>query len=84
MRTLTIKINEQTDAGKAFMSMSKAFFKGVEGIEIIESSRSSIKSTDLKNKIPNSSTLKALNETDEGIGLYKAKNLSDLFDKLEK
>jgi hypothetical protein len=32
----TIKINEQTKAGKAFMAMFEAFFKGVEGIEIVE------------------------------------------------
>ncbi len=36
MTTLTIKINERTKAGKAFMAMSESFFKGVEGIEIIE------------------------------------------------
>ena len=32
----TIKINEETKAGKAFMAMFEAFFKGVEGIEIVE------------------------------------------------
>lgn len=32
----TIKINERTKTGKAFMAMFEAFFKGVEGIEIIE------------------------------------------------
>jgi hypothetical protein len=32
----TIKINERTKAGKAFMAMFDAFFKGVEGIEIVE------------------------------------------------
>jgi hypothetical protein len=36
MTTLTIKINKRTKAGKAFMAMSETFFKGVEGIEIIE------------------------------------------------
>ena len=36
MTTLTIKINERTKAGKAFMAMSESFFKGVNGIEIIE------------------------------------------------
>ena len=41
MTTLTIKINEHSKAGKAFLAMSETFFKGVEGIEIIE--------TDLKN-----------------------------------
>lgn len=32
----TIKINERTKSGKAFMAMFDAFFKGVEGIEIVE------------------------------------------------
>ncbi|URM37269.1 DUF2683 family protein [Flavobacterium anhuiense] len=32
----TIKINERTKSGKAFMAMFEAFFKGVDGIEIIE------------------------------------------------
>ncbi|RZK11962.1 MAG: hypothetical protein EOO46_04915 [Flavobacterium sp.] len=43
MTTLTIKINERTKAGKAFMAMSESFFKGVEGIEIIESDSKKIK-----------------------------------------
>lgn len=42
MTTLTIKINEKSKAGKAFLAMSETFFKGVKGIEIIE--------TDLKTK----------------------------------
>ena len=36
MTIITIKINERTKAGKAFMAMSESFFKGVKGIEIIE------------------------------------------------
>ncbi|MBF4517505.1 hypothetical protein IRZ71_14160 [Flavobacterium sp. ANB] len=32
----TIKINERTKTGKAFMEMFEAFFRGVEGIEIVE------------------------------------------------
>ena len=32
----TIKINEQTKTGKAFMDMVETFFQGVEGIEIVE------------------------------------------------
>ncbi|MBK8390821.1 MAG: hypothetical protein IPL23_16725 [Saprospiraceae bacterium] len=38
MTTITIKINESTKAGKAFLAMSEAFLVGVEGIEIIEKS----------------------------------------------
>jgi DNA-directed RNA polymerase beta' subunit len=36
MITLTIKIDRRTKAGKAFLAMSDSFFKGVEGIEIVE------------------------------------------------
>lgn len=43
MTTITIKINERTKAGKAFMAMSESFFKGVEGIEIIETDSKKIK-----------------------------------------
>jgi hypothetical protein len=42
MTTLTIKINERTKAGKAFMAMSESFFKGVKGIEIIETDSNKI------------------------------------------
>ncbi|MGO4772379.1 DUF2683 family protein [Flavobacterium sp. W22_SRS_FK3] len=43
MTTITIKINERTKAGKAFMAMSESFFKGVEGIEIIETDSKKLK-----------------------------------------
>ncbi|WP_394773327.1 DUF2683 family protein [Flavobacterium sp.] len=42
MKTLTIKINERTKAGKAFIAMSDAF-RGVDGIEIIETDSKKIK-----------------------------------------
>ncbi|MWB94585.1 hypothetical protein GON26_09435 [Flavobacterium sp. GA093] len=32
----TIKINERTKTGKAFMAMFETFFKGVDGIEVVE------------------------------------------------
>jgi len=32
----TIKIDEQTKAGKAFMEMFEVFFKDIEGIEIVK------------------------------------------------
>lgn len=35
MTTLTIKINERTKAGKAFMAMAEIFFKDAKGVEII-------------------------------------------------
>jgi hypothetical protein len=39
----TIKINERTKTGKAFMAMFETFFKGVDGIEIIETDSKKIK-----------------------------------------
>ena len=33
---VTIKIDEQTEKGKAFMEMFEVFFKNVEGIEIVQ------------------------------------------------
>jgi len=39
----TIKINERTKTGKAFMAMFDAFFKGVDGIEIIETDSKKLK-----------------------------------------
>lgn len=43
MTTITIKINEHSKAGKAFLAMSESFFKGVKGIEIIENDTESLK-----------------------------------------
>jgi len=45
MTTITLKINERTKAGKAFMAMSETFFKNVEGIEIIETDSKKLKKT---------------------------------------
>ncbi|MDD5149771.1 MAG: hypothetical protein PHC28_04735 [Flavobacterium sp.] len=39
----TIKINERTKTGKAFMAMVETFFKNVEGIEIVETDSKKIK-----------------------------------------
>lgn len=43
MTTITLKINERTKAGKAFMAMSEIFFKNVEGIEIVETDSEKLK-----------------------------------------
>lgn len=68
MTTLTIKTNEKTKAGKAFMEMTEAFFKDAKGIEIIET--------------PNATTLKAINDAPKKIGLTKAANTKDLLKNL--
>lgn len=46
MTILTIKINKRTKAGKAFLAMSESFFKGVNGIEIIEQDSKKVKKED--------------------------------------
>jgi hypothetical protein len=46
MTTITLKINERTKAGKAFMAMSETFFKNADGIEIIETDSKKLKKTD--------------------------------------
>ncbi len=43
MTTLTLKINERTKAGKAFIAMSETFLSGVDGIEIVENKKSTAK-----------------------------------------
>lgn len=50
MTTFTIKINKRTKAGKAFMAMSETFFKGVEGIEIIENKSEKTKNDTIYSK----------------------------------
>lgn len=48
MTLLTIKIDERTKEGKAFMAFAKAFFKEGSGVEIISIEK---KATSLNNKI---------------------------------
>lgn len=44
MTTVTIKINERTKAGKAFMAiLSEAFTKGNDGVEIVETDSKKLK-----------------------------------------
>ncbi|WKL45879.1 hypothetical protein Q1W71_13015 [Flavobacterium pectinovorum] len=45
MKTLTVKINERTKIGKAFIAMFDSF-KGVDGIEIIETDSKKAKKKD--------------------------------------
>jgi hypothetical protein len=55
MTTITLKINERTKAGKAFMAMSESFFKNIEGLEIIETDSKKLKkvtNSELKEQNP--------------------------------
>ncbi len=68
MTTLTLKINERTKKGKAFLEMAHAFFEDSKEIEII--------------KVPNNTTQKAINDAKKGVGLNKSSDHKDLMDKL--
>jgi hypothetical protein len=48
MTTISIKINERTKAGKAFMAMSESFFKGVKGNKIIETDSDKVEESPYK------------------------------------
>lgn len=48
MTTITLKINERTKAGKAFLAMAETFLKDVNGIEIIETASDELSSSQKK------------------------------------
>ena len=68
MTTITLKINERTKKGKAFLEMAHAFFEDSKEIEII--------------KVPNATTLKAINNAKMGVGLTTSTSHTDLMEKL--
>lgn len=71
MTTITLKIDERTKAGKAFMAMSESFFKNVEGIEIVETDS---KKTTKEGKSPyNPEFVKMILERDADIKSGKSK-----------
>jgi hypothetical protein len=82
MTTLTIKLNERTKAGKAFLAIAD-FFKDSKGIEIIENPEGvNEKSPKISKNTPNDLTLKIMKETEEGLNLTKTDSHKDLMDKL--
>jgi hypothetical protein len=68
MTTITLKINERTKKGKAFLEMAHAFFEDSKEIEIV--------------KVPNATTQKAINDAKKGVGLNKSSSHKDLMGKL--
>ncbi len=68
MTTLTLKINEKTKKGKAFLEMARVFFEDSKEIEIV--------------KVPNSTTQKAITNAKKGIGLTSSSSHTDLMEKL--
>jgi UDP-N-acetylmuramyl tripeptide synthase len=68
MTTITLKINERTKKGKAFLEMARAFFEDSKEIEII--------------KVPNAATQKAIDESKKGKGLSSSTSHKDLMEKL--
>lgn len=68
MTIITLKINEKTKAGKALLSIVNLISSENKGVEICDA--------------PNFETVKAMYDAKNKIGLTKAKNSSDLFEKL--
>jgi len=68
MTTITLKINEKTKAGKALLSKVNLISSENKGVEVCDA--------------PNFETVKAMYEAKKKIGLAKAKNSSELLQKL--
>ncbi len=68
MKTITLKIDERTKKGKAFLEMARAFFEDSKEIEII--------------KVPNATTQKAINDAKKGKAINSSSSHKDLMDKL--
>ncbi|MDT8411504.1 MAG: hypothetical protein RQ875_03495 [Vicingaceae bacterium] len=68
MTTITLKINEKTNAGKVLIAFIKNFIAKEKDVEII--------------KVPNAETLKVINDIENGKELNKTKNTADLFKQL--
>lgn len=83
MKTLTIKINERTKAGRTFMGLLEIFSKQKKGVEIIAPAKSKrTKEYPISKNIPNAETIKVFKDTDKNIGLTKTKSHKDLLEKL--
>lgn len=80
MTTLTIKINERTKAGKAFLEMTKFFAKDTKGVEIVDTAEN--KTYSVSKNIPNAETIEVFKDTDRGEGLTRVINSQALFEKL--
>ena len=83
MKTITIKINERTKAGKAFLAVTN-FFIDTKDIEIIETPKTKAvtKKYPVSKNIPNAETVKAMQDTEDGIGLTRVKNSKDFFKQM--
>ena len=65
MTTITLKINEKTKAGKAFLFMVDLISSEKKGVEVCDT--------------PNFETIKAMYDAKNKINITKAKNSEDLF-----
>lgn len=68
MTTITLKINERTKKGKAFLEMARAFSEDSKEIEII--------------KTPNQATLKAMKDAENGKNIIDVKDKAGLYKEL--
>jgi hypothetical protein len=77
MTTITLKIDERTKKGKAFLEMARAFFEDSKEIEIIKVPNKAIKR---KTKSKNAIEISLEEEKNGKINFYK--NSNDLFKKV--
>lgn len=82
MTTLTIKINERTKAGKAFMTMAETFFKDAKGIEIMETESGKSIMTAKEKAFYKRVEKSALEAKEIASGKRKGKSLQSLLDEL--
>ena len=67
-KTITLKINERSSFGKTILELIEIAVREKKGVEVIHK--------------PNNETLKAIRNTEKGIGLTKTVSHEDLMQKL--
>ncbi|MBW6482436.1 MAG: hypothetical protein K0B10_05190 [Vicingaceae bacterium] len=77
MTTITLKINERTNFGKTFLAFIRTLSATDKNVEVI------IPTSAKEKKTPNAETLKAIRDIENGIGISKAKNTTELIKKLK-
>ncbi|MDT0643700.1 type II toxin-antitoxin system RelB/DinJ family antitoxin [Zunongwangia sp. F363] len=82
---VTIKIDERTKAGKAFLEIAKIFSREKKGVEIVKPAlvkKAKSKSYPVSKNVPNAETLKAMEEAEKGIGVKRFDSVDALFEDL--
>jgi hypothetical protein len=82
MKTITLKINERSKAGKTLLSLLDFFTSEKNGVEIVANPTGEEKTVvDERENIPNAETIEAINDAKNG-KVYRSKGLKDLMQHL--